>query len=62
MSVALATMGKFLPRPHIGGAIIPPQTEDICKPRLSIYVKSLDAKDKKMVPLKIILKCSETII
>jgi len=66
MSVGLSTMGKFLPQigggdTHIGGAIIPPQTEDVSKPRLSIYVKSLEIKNKKLAPLKIILKCSNSL-
>jgi len=60
--VHIATLGMFIPQiggdTYIGGAIIPSQTEDVSKPRLSIYVKSLETKDKKSAPLRIILKCS----
>lgn len=63
MSVALATLGLFLPQigggdTYVGGAIIPPQTEDVCKSRLIINVKSIKTKNKKPAPLRIILKCS----
>lgn len=61
--VHIATLGMFIPQigggdTYVGGAIIPPQTEDICKSRMVINIKSLETRDKKSAPLRIILKCS----
>ena len=62
--VDIATLGMFRSQrcggEYVGGAIIPPETEDKIK-RLTINVKSVSSKDKKQSPLKIILKCSEII-
>lgn len=59
--IDIATFGMFSPQSgggdYIGGAIIPPETEDK-KEKLIIRVKSVSTKDKKSSHLKIILKCS----
>ena len=63
MSVGIATFGLFRPQvcggdTYVGGAIIPPNTEDKIK-RMQINVTSISSVDKKPSPLKIILKCSD---
>lgn len=63
MSISLATLGMFNPPcvgDYVGGAIIPPETEDK-KKRLMISVKSVSSHNKKPTPIKIILKCSNNL-
>ncbi len=56
MSIAIATMGKFLPKIHVGGAMLYQHQENE-RLRLNINVLSLKTTDKQSTPLKIILKC-----
>jgi hypothetical protein len=56
MSIALATMGKFLPKIHVGGAILY-QHQESERLRLNINVLSMKSTDKQPSPLKITLKC-----
>lgn len=56
MSIGLATMGKFLPKIHVGGAILY-QHKEAERLRLNINVLSMKSTDKQPSPLKITLKC-----
>lgn len=61
MSIAIATMGKFLPQighgeTHVGGAMLYQHKENE-RLRLNINVLLLKTTDKQSSPLKIILKC-----
>jgi hypothetical protein len=60
MSVDIATLGMFRSQrcggEYVGGAIIPPPTEDI-KEEMKIIVKYRSSVEKDISPLKIILKC-----